>query len=108
MAERQETNTTRAPSGERQTGSALVIAVFVLVLVTSLGVALLFLSTNEVQLSQADLRSKTVYYLSEAGLEDSRASVWAANLISTNPLSLDDELATRRDTTPISSSSWPT
>jgi hypothetical protein len=75
-------------------GSALVMAIFVLFLVTALGVALLFLSRNEVRLSQADLRGKTVYYYSEAGLEDARTAVWLANMASTNPLNLDEELAT--------------
>jgi hypothetical protein len=74
-------------------GSALVMAIFVLFLVTSLGVALLFLSRNEVRLSQADVRGKTVYYYSEAGLEDARTAVWQADLVSTLILSLDDELA---------------
>ena len=77
-----------------ESGSALVVAIFVLVLVTSMGVALIFLSRNEVKLSQADLRSKTVYYYSEAGLEDARTAVWLADLASTYPFDLDDELAT--------------
>ena len=46
-------------------GSALVMAIFVLALIASMGVSLLFMSTTEVKSSQADVRSKQVYYLAE-------------------------------------------
>jgi hypothetical protein len=62
-------------------GSGMVMAIFVLFLVTSLGVALLFLSNTEVKLSQADGRGKVAYYHSEAGLEKGRAVVHYANMI---------------------------
>ncbi len=63
----------------RDSGSALVMAIFVLALLSSMGVALLFLSSNEVKMSQADMRSKQVFYLAEAGLEAGRASLLVLN-----------------------------
>ena len=63
----------------QDTGSALVMAVFVLALLASMGVALLFMSTTEVKSSQADMRSKQVYYLAEAGMEAGRATLLILN-----------------------------
>ena len=62
-----------------QRGSALVMAVFVLVMLTGMGVALLFLSRNEVKMSQASLRAKQAFYIAEAGVEDARLSLWTTN-----------------------------
>ncbi|MDH3784694.1 MAG: hypothetical protein OEV00_05110, partial [Acidobacteriota bacterium] len=73
-------------------GSSMVVAIFVLAMVTTLGVALLFLTRNETQLAQADTRSKRVYYVSEAGLEDGRATVANDNRFSANPKSYNEEL----------------
>lgn len=64
---------------DRQAGSSLVMAVFVLALVSSMGIALMFLTNTEVKLSQADLRGKDAFYLAEAGLEDARRTVYLAN-----------------------------
>src|SRR5262249_61626335 len=64
--------------GER--GSALVMAVFVLMLLTSMGAALLFVSENEMKTGRVDLRSKEVFYTSEAGLEDARETLRVVNL----------------------------
>src|SRR5439155_5039831 len=61
-------------------GSALVMAIFVLVLLTAMGAALLFVSENEMKTGQVDLRSKTVFYTSEAGLEDGRETLRVVNL----------------------------
>ena len=63
----------------QDTGSALVMAVFVLALISSMGVALLFVSTTEVRSSQADVRSKQVFYLAEAGMEAGRATLLILN-----------------------------
>ena len=60
-------------------GSALVMAVFVLVMLTGMGVALLFLSRNEVKMSQASLRAKQAFYIAEAGVENARLSLWGTN-----------------------------
>ncbi len=63
----------------QDTGSALVMAVFVLAMISSIGIALLFMSTTEVRSSTADLRSKQVYYLAEAGMEAGRATLLIIN-----------------------------
>ena len=63
--------------GER--GSAMVLAVFVLVLVSSMGISLLFLTHNEVRMGQAGLHAKQAFYLAEAGQEDGRTTLFAAN-----------------------------
>ena len=79
--------------GER--GSALVMAIFVLVLLTAMGAALLFVSENEMKTGQVDLRSKTVFYASEAGLEDARETLRVVNLAGVNAAlrsSFNDEL----------------
>src|SRR5438309_5344328 len=56
------------------------MAIFVLVLLTAMGAALLFVSENEMKTGQVDLRSKTVFYASEAGLEDARETLRVVNL----------------------------
>jgi hypothetical protein len=84
-------------------GSGMVMAIFVLFLVTSLGVALLFLSNTEVKLSQADSRGKVAYYYSEAGLEKGRAMVHYANLIDLPDIEyFTNELATAANGDPTS------
>jgi len=55
------------------------MAIFVLALISSMGVALLFMSTTEVRLSQADVRGKQVFYLAEAGVEAGRAALRLLN-----------------------------
>jgi hypothetical protein len=55
------------------------MAIFVLALLSGMGVALLFLSTTEVKLSQADVRGKQVFYLAEAGMEAGRATLLIVN-----------------------------
>jgi len=86
-----QNGTRPTPGRERESGSGMLMAVFVLFLVTSMGVALLFLSRTEVQLSQADGRSKVAYYYSEAGLEKARAITHNANFISTDKQYFTDE-----------------
>lgn len=58
-------------------GSALVMAIFVLVLLTALGLAILTLSQTEVEMSQADVRAKQAFYLAEASVEEGRMSLFA-------------------------------
>jgi len=67
-------------AGRDESGSALVMAIFVLVLLTAMGAALLFVSESEMKTGQVDLRSKAVFYVSEAGLEDSRETLRVVNL----------------------------
>ncbi len=63
----------------QETGSAMIMAIFVLVLLTSIGTALLFMTQVEVQMSQTDLSSKQAFYIAEAGLEDGRITLWDFN-----------------------------
>jgi hypothetical protein len=60
-------------------GSALILAMFVLLLVTSMGIALLFLGQNELRMSATDLRSKQSYFLAEAGIEEGRKTLFDTN-----------------------------
>ena len=63
----------------RDSGSALVMAMFVLVLLTGMGTALLFLSRQEAKMGQAGLRMKKVFYMAEAAVEDGRTTLFATN-----------------------------
>jgi hypothetical protein len=76
----------------KEKGSALVIAIFSLVLVASMGIGLLFLADTDVKMNKAGLRAKNAFYLAEAGLEDARKALRAANIASTNSAGLGDEL----------------
>ncbi len=64
---------------QTQDGSALVMAVFVLALLTAMGTALLFLSQNEVKMGEASIRPKKAFYYAEAGLEHARRALWMVN-----------------------------
>jgi hypothetical protein len=57
----------------------MVMALFVLFLLASTGTALLFLSGNEQQMSQANVREKHVFYLAEAAVEAGRTAFFEAN-----------------------------
>ncbi|MDH3628167.1 MAG: pilus assembly PilX N-terminal domain-containing protein [Acidobacteriota bacterium] len=74
-------------------GSALVMAIFVLVLLTTIGSALLFVSQNEVRMSGADTNSKASFYIAEAGLEAGRMTLYNTN----EGESFDDDLAAAAD-----------
>ena len=76
------------PEARRNAGSALLMAVFVLFLVSSMGVALLFTSSTEVKMSQAGLRTKEAFFLAEAAVEDARTDLWLVNDADT----FDDDL----------------
>jgi len=79
-ASRNSPESTNAAAARDDRGSALVMAIFVLALLTAMGAALLFVSENEMKTGQVDLRSKTVFYVSEAGLEDARETLRVVNL----------------------------
>src|SRR5882672_3248336 len=84
-------------TSDKERGSALIMAIFILVLLTGMGAALLFVSENEVKMSQVDVRSKQVFYFAEAGLEDARETLRINNLNATpaaNKLTLSDDLVT--------------
>lgn len=57
----------------------MVMAIFVLVMLTGMAVALLFVSRNEVRMSAASLNAKQTFYLAEAGVEDGRMTLFATN-----------------------------
>ncbi len=83
--------------GAPERGSALVMAIFVMALLAGMGIVLLFVSETEVKSSQVDLRSKTVFYNAEAGLEDGREQLRVTNLSAATRASrqsFDDELTT--------------
>ena len=68
--------TTQGPSHcQEEEGSALVLAIFVLVILTVNGLILLSLGQNEMKMGSAGLNLKRVYYLAEAGVEDGRATL---------------------------------
>jgi len=71
-----------------QRGSSLVLAIFVMVLVSGMGLSLLFVAQTEQQMSQADVRAKKSFYLAEAGVEDGRITVHMPGV------TLSDQLAT--------------
>jgi len=62
-----------------QRGSALVLAIFVLALLTAMGAALLFLSQNEIKMAGASVQPKKAFYMAEAGLEHARQALWLKN-----------------------------
>jgi len=76
----------------RDKGSALVLSMVVLALLTAMGIALVSLANSDVRMNQIDVRGKRAFYVAEAGLEDAREALRAANVVSTNPYTLDDEL----------------
>jgi hypothetical protein len=67
------------PDRQTSRGSAILLAVFVLVLVTGTGLALLFMTRTESKMGAADQYSKKAFYMAEAGLEDGRTTLFNAN-----------------------------
>jgi len=82
----------KSRQGDTERGSAMIMAIFVLVLLTSAGAALLFISDNELKMSRADVGAKQLFFMSEGGLEDARNTLFEINKVSTQKRSLDDEL----------------
>ena len=72
----------------RERGSAMVMALFVLFLLASTGTALLFMSNNELKMSQASVRATETFYLAEAAIEAGRTAFYQANVLD----SFDDDL----------------
>lgn len=79
-------------TGNTQNGSALVTALIVLVLLSVMGITLLFISDSDAKMNKAGVRAKKSFYLAEAGLEVGRKQLRDNNLTSTNKTSLSDEL----------------
>jgi len=67
------------PTPATQRGSALLLAVFVLALVSLSGIGLLFLANSEVRTSYVGLRDKRAFYLAEAGQENGRMTLFGIN-----------------------------
>lgn len=74
-------------------GSSLLLVIFMLAVLSATGISLLFLTQTDARMGQSDLRAKQAFYVAEAGLEDGRAALLAANRVSTQPKSLNDELS---------------
>jgi len=68
-------------TNNRERGSAMVLALFVLFLLASTGTALLFMSSNELKMSQATVRSTETFYLAEAAVEAGRSAFYKANVL---------------------------
>ncbi len=62
-----------------QRGSALLLAVFLLALLTGMALGLHFISQNELFMSSAHQRSKQAYFLAEAGIEAGRQALYDTN-----------------------------
>jgi hypothetical protein len=67
----------------------MVMALFVLFLLASTGTALLFMSSNELKMSQANVRATETFYLAEAAVEAGRSAFYKANVLD----SFSDDLA---------------
>ncbi len=76
---KQRKRVTRAETTQEQQGSVLVMAVFVTFLLSAMGMALLFLSTNELKMNRANLNVKKAFYLAESGLDDGRSTLYNFN-----------------------------
>ena len=68
-----------SPDRRNERGSALLMAVFVLAIVSLSGIGLLFLAKTEARTSYVGLRDKRAFYLAEAGQEDGRMTLFAIN-----------------------------
>ncbi len=77
-----------APPGASQRGSALLFAMFVIVLLTAMGLALLFLTQNELNMTRASMGIKEAFYFAEGGVEDGRRTLFDTN----GSGSFDDDL----------------
>ena len=71
-----------------QRGSALIMAVFVIAILSAMAMALTFMGENELKLNRADLRGKRTFYVAEAGLDHGRLLLFDTN----GEGSFDDDL----------------
>jgi len=86
-------------TNKRERGSAMVMALFVLFLLASTGTALLFMSNNEMKMSQASVRANETFYLAESAVEAGRSAFYLANILDSFS---DDLLDAAGDDTDIS------
>ena len=66
-------------AADRERGSAMVMAVFVLFLLVSTATALLFLAHSEAEMSKANVRASQAFYLAEGALEEARQRIYDLN-----------------------------
>lgn len=78
----------RVENSSSERGSAMLVAVLVLFIVTAMGGALLFTASTEIRMSQASVREKQAFFFAEAGLESGRATLYNIN----GAGSFDDDL----------------
>ncbi|MDH3283203.1 MAG: hypothetical protein OEQ13_00540 [Acidobacteriota bacterium] len=86
-----ETGRNRISESQEERGTSLILAVLALVLLTGMGVALLFITRGETRSGQVDQRVKRVFYGSEAALEHGREELRQWN-IGSGTIEVDDEL----------------
>jgi hypothetical protein len=85
-------------SAARQRGSSLVLALFVLAVLTATGIALLFVTQGEVRMSHANARNEKAFYLAEAGLEHGLVELNGAGFALTAAAGLDGAIDFDPDT----------
>jgi hypothetical protein len=78
----------------RERGSALVLAVLMLALLTGMAIAMALLCDSAMTMSAADRRSKSAYFLAEAAIEAGRQELFNTNGVG----SFDDDLLTAAGT----------
>lgn len=71
--------TSSHPARNDERGSAFVLAMVIVSLLTSMGVAVMLMAGNEAQQGKSSLRAKTSFFLAEAGQEDARATLFTIN-----------------------------
>jgi hypothetical protein len=77
------------PDRRGQRGSALVLAAFVLVLLSAMGIGLMFTAKVEMSSGLSSLEVKKAFFMAEAGQEDGRMTLFNTNGVG----SFDDDLA---------------
>lgn len=82
-------------SAARERGSGFLMVMFVIVLLTGVGIVLLSTTQTEVKTARADVFSKRAFYYAEAGMEDSRELLRqtnAADTVAAHRKTFTDEL----------------
>jgi Tfp pilus assembly protein PilX len=79
---------------DTQRGSAFIMAIVLLFLLTVTGIALLFLGDSDTKMNLANVRDKRTFYLAEAGLEHAREQLRLNNIGSADTGKFTDEITT--------------
>src|SRR6185436_2895218 len=80
--------------GGAQSGSAFIMAIVLLFLLTVTGIALLFLGDSDTKMNLANVRDKRTFYIAEAGLEHGREQLRLNNIVSVDTGKFSDEITT--------------